>query len=275
MNREEPTMGINPRSVNELSPDTLACYRNALNALKATRIPFLVGGAYALAVYAGVIRHTKDFDVFVRPKHCERVLSGLARVGYQTELTFPHWVGKAFLGNDFIDVIFSSGNGLCRVDDEWFRHAVEAEILGIPLQMVPAEEMIWSKGFVQERERFDGADITHLIRARGDRLDWDRLLRRFGPNWRVLFGHLLVFGYVYPGEREQVPAWVLEELMERLRQEQEQPLPGKRLCRGTLLSREQYLVDVQQWGYVDARLGPGGSMNAGQVALWTDAIQSE
>jgi hypothetical protein len=29
---------------------------------------------------------------------------------------------------------------------------------------------------------------------------------------------------------------------------------NKRLCRGTLLWRKQYLVDVQKWGFHDARL---------------------
>ena len=35
-----------------------------------------------------------------------------------------------------------------------------------------------------------------------------------------------------------------------------------RLCRGTLLSRSQYLTDVYEWGYQDARLAPHGRMSA-------------
>jgi len=31
-----------------------------------------------------------------------------------------------------------------------------------------------------------------------------------------------------------------------------------RACHGTLLFRQQYLVDVDHWGYRDARLGPKG-----------------
>jgi hypothetical protein len=37
--------------------------------------------------------------------------------------------------------------------------------------------MIWSKGFVMERERFDGADVTHLLRAVGPKLNWDHVWR--------------------------------------------------------------------------------------------------
>ena len=45
-------------------------------------------------------------------------------------MTFPHWLGKAYRGDDFCDVIFSSGNGVCRVDDLWFEHSVPARVLG-------------------------------------------------------------------------------------------------------------------------------------------------
>ncbi len=59
--------------------------------------------------------------------------------------------------------------------------------------------MIWSKAFIMERERYDGADIAHLILACGRDLDWRRLLGRFGRRWRVLLSHLVLFGFVYPG----------------------------------------------------------------------------
>src|SRR5206468_1316705 len=97
-------------------------------------------------------------------------------------------------------VIFSSGNGVAKVDDEWFEHATAGRFLGEDIQLCPPEEMIWSKGFLLERERCDAADVIHLIHARGPRLDWERLLRRFGPHWRVLLSHLILFGFVYPGE---------------------------------------------------------------------------
>ena len=69
-----------------------------------------------------------------------------------------------------------ASNGVARVDDLWFTHAVDAQLFDVPVQLCPAEEMMWSKGFVQERERFDGADVMHLIRELGSSLDWDRLL---------------------------------------------------------------------------------------------------
>ena len=79
-------------------------------------------------------------------------------------MAFHHWLAKAHHGDKFIDVIFNSGNGVAEVDDEWFAHAVDEEVLGAPVKLVPAEEMIWSKAMIMERERYDGADVAHLLR---------------------------------------------------------------------------------------------------------------
>lgn len=154
-----------------LDPSTRAFYCRTLAALASSGVPHLVGGASAVGHYTGIERHTKDFDIFTRPSDYRQVMDVLARCGCQTELTFPHWLGKAYCGDDFIDVIFSSGNAIANVDDEWFEHAVQAEVLNLRLRLCPPEEMIWAKSFVMERERYDGADILHLLRARASSLD--------------------------------------------------------------------------------------------------------
>ena len=170
----------------KLPPETCAFYCTAMGRLREAGIRFLIGGGYALHCYTGIQRHTKDLDLFVRPEDIRRVLETLALLCSRTELTFPHWLGKAYRGEDFIDLIFSSGNGFAPVDDQWFVHSAPHEVLGVPVQLVPPEEMIWQKAYIQEREHFDGSDIAHLIRACGRDLDWSRLLTRIGPHWRVL-----------------------------------------------------------------------------------------
>ena len=60
--------------------------------------------------------------------------------------------------------------------------------------------------------------------------------------------------------------------MTRLRSEARTGGP-ERLCRGTLLSRQQYLVDVHEWGFRDARLEERVQMNEKDIADWTDAIE--
>jgi hypothetical protein len=258
-----------PGAKEELDTHAFGFYRHALGAVRAAGVPVLIGGAYALAHYTGIIRHTKDIDLFVRGSDLPRVLEALAGAGYRTEWTFSHWLAKAFAGDDFVDVIFNSGNGACPVDDAWFEHAVAAQVLGLEVRLCPAEEMIWQKAFIQERERFDGADVLHLLRANGPRLDWPHLLARFGPHWRVLLGHLILFGYVYPAEQDRIPAAVLRELVERLQEDAD--AGTAKLCRGPMLSRMQYLIDTGQRGYHDPRLPPWGSLTPEQVTHWTAA----
>ena len=169
-------------------------------------------------------------------------------------------------------MIFAGGNGLVEVDDDWLHHGVPAVVLEVPVHLAPAEEMIWSKSFVMERERYDGADVTHIIRKSGPALDWMRMLRRFGSHAPVLLSQLLVFQFAYPDHRHHVPDWVMDELWRRSRAEQRLP---PRLCRGTLISREQYLVDVTKWGYLDAREMPLGRMTPKQIQAWTAAIDMD
>jgi hypothetical protein len=254
------------------TPEKAELYRTTLEMLNRSGVPYMVGGTYAFQYYAGIARTTKDFDIFVRPQDVQRVLDVLNRAGFKTEIAFTHWLAKAHHGDRFIDVIYSSGNAVAEVDDEWFAHAVDEEVLGVPVKLCPPEEMIWSKALIMERERFDGADVAHLFRHCSGLLNWERLLRRFGGNWRVLLSHLILFGFVYPGERALIPAAVMKELINRLAAELEVPTRNSKVCQGTLLSRAQYLVDIDEWGYEDARVQPRGNMTEDQVQLWTAAI---
>jgi hypothetical protein len=264
---------ITLHATDHLEPETRHFYCQALTAIAEAGVPFLVGGAYAFERYVGIPRHTKDFDLFVRAEDAEQVLKLLADRGFESDMVFPHWLGKAFCGDDFVDVIFSSGNGACPVDDSWFEHGVDDEVLGMPVKLVPPEEMIWQKGMIMERERFDGADVAHILRAQAERLDWPRLLARYGEHWRVLYAHLILFGFIYPSERGRIPAAVMDELAQRVRDEASAPTPDGKVCQGTLLSREQYLTDVGAWGLRDARLPPDGHMSRREVAHWTAAIE--
>lgn len=250
-------------------------YTHVLDVLTGASVPFLVGGAYALYRYTGIARFTKDFDIFLLRADRDRVLDLLMREGYETEVSFGHWLAKIHHDDAYVDVIYSSGNGVAEVDAGWFEHSVGDRVLGHAVKLIPPEEMIWSKAFIMERERFDGADVAHLIRGLGEKLDWRRLAARFGDNWRVLLAHLVLFGYAYPGERARIPGSVMDELIARLEAEVWTPPTGERLCRGTILSREQYLMDIDEWGYRDARLRPEGNMTVEDAERWTAAIHDK
>lgn len=282
-----------PYSHTEIDSVSKNFYVAAMDALNKAGIPFLVGGAYAFAHYAKIERHTKDFDIFVKQVDADRVLECLSKaLNCQGDRTYPHWLFKAILGENFIDIIYSSGNGIAIVDDVWFEKAEEGLVLGVMSKLIPAEEMIWSKGFIMERERFDGADVAHIIRGWGSKMEWGRLIKRYDSHWRVLFSHLVLFGYIYPAELETIPDWVMNHMIQLLQQAKPEPtqtpfhanrpdLPSlessdpTNLCRGTLLSRQQYLKDVAEWRYYDARtqVQKGGSpiMSDEAVAHWTAA----
>src|SRR5258708_5848950 len=136
--REEAVMSSAVQSLNEVTRGTVDFYRQAIQLLQEAQVPFLVGGAYAFERYTSIARHTKDLDVFIRPDDCPRFLKSFADAGYYTELTFSHWLAKAYRDDDFIDAIFSSGNALATVDDGWFAHAVESEVFGEPVLLCPA-----------------------------------------------------------------------------------------------------------------------------------------
>jgi hypothetical protein len=78
-------------------------YRTVMQTLKTHEVPFLVGGAYAIGGHTGIVRETKDIDLFVKPSDCPRALEVLEAHGYLTELTDPIWLGKAFHGKSFAD----------------------------------------------------------------------------------------------------------------------------------------------------------------------------
>jgi hypothetical protein len=250
-------------------------YTAAVHVMQNAGIPFLVGGAYALRHYTAVIRDTKDFDVFLRHDDLPRTLDAFRQAGYHADLAYSHWLAKVHYGEAFIDLIFRAGNGLCKVDDGWFRNAEKVVLLGLNVELVRPEHMIWQKAYIMERERFDGADIAHLLRGRADKIDWEDLIRCFGPDWRVLLSHLVLFGFIYPGERSMIPPDVMSKLLRRLESEGDSKGEDVKLCQGTLISRAQYLPDIERWGYRDVRLQGRSEITQHEIEAWTNAIGPE
>ncbi|MBA3521476.1 MAG: hypothetical protein H0T90_03090 [Gemmatimonadales bacterium] len=263
-------MGLSPTHSLVETPSR-AYYRQAMEILSKAHVPFLVGGAFAFVHQAGIDRSTKDLDIFVRPRDVQRLLEACTAAGYQAELVFSHWLAKIRSPEGFIDVIFGSGNGVASVDDQWFEYATEQTVVGMTVNIAPAEESIWSKAFVMERERYDGADVAHIILAHGEHLDWQRLLDRFGPHWRVLLSHLILYGFIFPSARSRVPTWILDELLGRCSREMAASDAEEPVCNGTLLSWSQYLGDVLGGAFRDGRIRPHGNMTPEEVARWTSA----
>jgi hypothetical protein len=230
-----------------MAEEQQAVYADGLQALVEARVPFLVGGGWALFHYLGRWRSTKDIDVFVEPGRVDQVLSALARAGFQTELTDAAWLGKAFRDGALIDVIFCSYNGLFPVDESWLANGRDAEVLGVNVRVVGPEEIIVSKSFVAARDRFDGADVSWLIRATAHELDWRRIERLMHDHWEVLLWQLLHFLYVFPGERRLLPKSLLKRLLRQMSRQLSAPETAGG-CRGPMLDPKLYRREIEATG---------------------------
>lgn len=236
--------------VEETGLDTRAFYAEALDLLNESQCEYLLGGAFAMFHHTGIYRDTKDLDIFCRPADYPKILKFFADKGFHTQLYDVRWIAKIFREEYFIDVIFNSVNNICRVDDSWFQHAAEGDFLGRRVKFLSAEELIWCKSYVLNRERYDGADINHTLLKKGKELNWERLMHRLDPHWHILLMHLLSFQFVYPSEfHEIIPQHIFYELLDRAKMQYELPPPFERVCRGPMIDNTQYQVDVKEWDY--------------------------
>src|SRR4051794_18925849 len=230
-----------------------AIYRRALEALNAAGVPFIVAGAYAIYEHTGIYRKTKDLDLFFEPHAVIPAARALRDAGFVTRLEDAHWLAKATWGEHFIDLIYGMGNGVAVIDENWIRHSRPGILAACPVRIAPAEELVWHRLFISERHRHDMSDIVHLILLHGETLDWDRLVGRVGEHWPLLLSQVLMFSYVYPGYRTNVPNWVSEQLLERARAEVGINGEDQDLTRGPLISRFSFTIDVTEWGFNSSR----------------------
>lgn len=230
--------------------EALAFFKESLELLYECGAEFMLGGAFATFHYTGLHRDTKDLDIFCKPGDYPRILKFFASRGYRTELTDARWLAKVFKGEYFIDIIFNSVNNICTVDNTWLDHASKGDFAGVPVRFLSAEDLIWCKAFVQNRERYDGADINHVILKYSHRLNWKRLMTRLDPHWHLLLAHLILFQFVYPADfHECIPRWVFEELIERAKAQYDIPPALERVCRGPIIDNTQYSTDIKEWNY--------------------------
>jgi hypothetical protein len=233
------------------SPEAEAFYADVLQELARAELPVLLAGTYAVCAYTGIIRPTKDLDVFCRAGDLPRILTHFKNLGYGIEIEDERWIAKVRSGEKFFDIIFASANGTMPVSDAWFTHARRVDILGQQVAIVSPTELIWSKSFIQLRHRYDGADIVHVMLKQHDQIDWRRLLSYMDLHWEVLLMHVLNFRWIYPTERDHVPRWLMDELLDRLRHQLELPPPQMKICRGRMFSRVDYEIAVKDWGFAD------------------------
>ncbi|HEY3707010.1 MAG TPA: nucleotidyl transferase AbiEii/AbiGii toxin family protein [Terracidiphilus sp.] len=228
-------------------------YQDALEALLANHpedgppVPFVVGGAFAIHRHTGIWRTTKDIDFFLAPSDIPAAFERLAAAGFETAVEDPVWLAKARRGEQFVDLITGVGNASLVIDRSWIDRGLAEIVLGVPCRVLGPEECIASKCFVAFRERFDGADVVHLVKACGPRLDWHRLLYLMGEHWILLYWSLLLYAYVYPAHTDAVPETVWRELLQRFTEQLRHP-DKEAPFRGSLVDPRMFAIDVDEWG---------------------------
>jgi hypothetical protein len=234
----------------EQKKEAHAFYEKALQLLDESGAEYMLGGAFAMFHYTGIYRDTKDLDIFCKPTEYPKILKYFADKGFETQLYDVRWLAKVFNGDYFIDIIWDTVNNICRVDDSWYERAPEGLFAKHKVKFIPAEELFWCKVYVQNRERYDGADINHLLVKYGKQMDWKWVLKRMDPHWHLLLSSIILFQFCYPSDyRDIIPQWLFDELVERARQQYDMPSPWEKVCRGPIIDQTQYAIDVKEWDY--------------------------
>ena len=223
-----------------------ALFRDVLLALENSCIPYAVSGAFSLRHHTGICRCTKDLDLFLTAENVPAALNCLRKAGFECEVTDPVWLSKAWRDGYFVDLISGMSNGVITVKDSWIRRALPAVVYDVETRVLAPEELVASKIFVAKRERFDGADIAHVIYGTYREFDWKREMELVGDHWELLLWSLMLFRYVYPAQSHYVPMEIWCELITRLSREVKNP-DRKAPFRGSLIDENMFAIDVEEW----------------------------
>jgi hypothetical protein len=192
-----------------ISDEQWECYCRAIIALRDAGIRFLLGGGFALAVYTGRCRNTKDIDFYISEKDRAAAVKALTEAGFEdyfSTLRYDRkWIYRSTCSGVIVDIIWAMANQRARVDEIWFQHAPLIRVRNEPLYLVPLEEFFWCKLYIIQRDHCDWTDILNLLYATGGQLDWDHLLDRMGDDWPLLKGLLSVYGWLCPKQALELP----------------------------------------------------------------------
>lgn len=247
---EQKDLPVSSSAEPDLHADQERLYGDVLRLLNQYQIPYAVSGAFALQEHTSVRRPAKDLDIFLTSETAPRALEVLTEHGIGCEVYDPVWLAKARRDDYFVDFITGMSNAVLTVTDSWIARARPAMVLGVPSRILAAEELLASKLFVVRRERFDGADIAHIIYATGGQLDWSRIMELADAHWEMLFWALVLFRYIYPAQGHYVPLLVWTQLVNRLMFRLLNPDPAARF-RGSLVDENMFAIDVKEWGLDD------------------------
>lgn len=191
-------------------------YEMAIMGLRDAHIPFLIGGAFALSAYTGMRRDTKNLDLFILHSDLPRAVRSLEAAEYieyfETSPYDRRWIYRSTRGGVIVNLIWAMANRRAEVDAICFQHANSIQVGTTTADILPAEELLWWKLYVLQRERCDWPDIFNLIHAVGANIDWGRLIKRVGEDLPMLRGVLSIYAWLCPEQALELPLRLYNQL---------------------------------------------------------------
>jgi len=209
-----------------------AIFREAIEALNAADLCFVIGGAFAVYRYTGVWRNTHDLDIYLERKYVPAAIESLTQHGFRDlgEMAAGdrEWIYHASKDKVLVDLIWQSPHGLSVVDESFYTRSREGTFVEMQTRFMPPDELILAKIYTMNQRRCDWPDVLRIARACPDDLDWDLILTRMRENWPVLLSFIILFDWCYPGDACCVPVSLREELLRRkLESPSENPGPNR------------------------------------------------
>ena len=195
-------------------PEKRDAYSHVLRDARDSGIALAVGGSLAVSSYAGILRPIKDLDLYVTPEDKDRLVALLRQQGFEDYFDrVPYdrgWIYRAVSDDLIVDVIWQMANRRAMVDDCWLRRGPMVEFEGVPVRLLPVEEMVWNRLYVLQRDRCDWPDVFNLLDIAWDKIDWLYLRNRLGEDLPLLTALLSVYAWLRPEMIDRLPSWTLE-----------------------------------------------------------------
>lgn len=130
-----------------------------------------------------------DVDILVAPQDAKRLLKAFDAAGFDTSEEEPQWLYKAKKGRKTVDIIFEM-EGTLYLDDPMLAHATTAEIEGVMVRLMSAEDFIVSQAVSTGEDTSDYWYNALGVIAKSD-IDWDYLVERASRGPRRVLSLLL------------------------------------------------------------------------------------
>ena len=178
--------------------DSFVIYKEAIDVLEKSGIPYVVGGGIAVMAF-GRTRNTKDIDLYIEPHLRLVALNALKEAGFETDpMLDVSWLAKAFKCGIMIDFILENVGGIITTPETIGRGKYRS-INGYRMHIMAPEDLI----------------IRKIMAMRSDRNDWDYYIRLsdYGIERSLAF---LLFASTDLEHVVPVPKWVIKALAEKL-----------------------------------------------------------